>query len=81
MDDGLARAEDVMSSQRAHNARVACTLKIFIRSRPREVPFLFVTFSLGKQRESSAKRRRVFGKLPIFFRLVTISQHAVTIAD
>ena len=54
-DDGLARAEDVMSSQRAHNARVGSSLKIITSSRPREVPFSFVTFLLGKQKKSLTK--------------------------
>ena len=52
MDDGLARAEDVMSSQRA---TVGCGwLKRLndYEQRPREVSFLFATFSLDKQRES-----------------------------
>ena len=52
MDDGLARAEDVMSSQRALNARVGSSLKIITSSRPREVSFLFATFSLDTQRKS-----------------------------
>ena len=49
MDDGLARAMSVMSSQRATSG---CGWSLRLNNyeqRPREVPFSFATFLLGKQ--------------------------------
>ncbi len=62
MDGGLARAEDVMSSQRA---TVGCGwLKRLndYEQRPREAPFLFVTFSLGEQRESLSDKIKIINR-------------------
>ena len=47
--DGLARAQNVMFSQRAHRARVRATFKSRAPHRLREAFFLFASFSLDER--------------------------------
>jgi len=61
MDARLARAEDVMSSQRARAVAGNLNLRAVYDRRPREAPFSFASFLLGEQ-----KKRR-FQKIKVIY--------------
>jgi len=60
MDDGRAASDAVMASSGAHQAWVIRNSEPRTSSRPREVPFLFASFSLGTQRERRRTTQKKF---------------------
>ncbi|MBQ3727354.1 MAG: hypothetical protein II902_09925 [Selenomonadaceae bacterium] len=60
MDDGRAASAAVMAASGALTAAGYSRVQNTDEQRPREAHFLFVTFSLGEQRESKIKKIKNF---------------------
>ena len=74
MDDGLARVEDVMSSQRATPSTGGRNIQVIGEEPPPRGALFFCNFSFGQAKEKLIQRRKKFLRQSATTRRVSLTQ-------